>query len=130
MESASLQSRTIVATSLLALAVAAAGCGVTGPARPSKEAVTTLLQQEANTLKADAEKIDPVMGMKATWTIQGIDVTERPNDAEKPWAGKIRFKVRSDTKDTGGAVVTEESDKSYDYIYTMTVNRWVLQIKP
>jgi hypothetical protein len=66
----------------------------------------------------------------ATWTIAGIDVTERPNDAEKPWAGTIRFKVRSDAKDTGGTVKTEEFEKNYEYIYTTTVNRWIYQMKP
>jgi hypothetical protein len=130
MESASMHSRSTVASSLLALALAAAGCGVAGPARPSKEAVTALLQQEANQLKTDGEKLDPIVGVTATWTVAGIDVTERPNDAEKPWAGTIRFKVRSDAKDTGGTVKTEEFEKSYEYIYTTTVNRWIYQMKP
>jgi hypothetical protein len=130
MESASMHSRSIVGTSLLALALAAAGCGVTGPARPSKEAVTALLQQEANQLKTDGEKLDPVLRVTATWTIVGIDVTERANDAEKPWGGTIRFKVRSDTKDTGGTVQTDEFEKNFEYIYSMTVNRWIFQMKP
>jgi hypothetical protein len=130
MESASMHDRAIVAASLLALALAAAGCGVTGPARPSKEAVTALLQQDANQLKTDGEKLDPIVGVTATWTIAGIDVTERPNDAEKPWAGTIRFKVRSDAKDTGGTVKTEEFEKNYEYIYSTTVNRWIYQMKP
>jgi hypothetical protein len=125
-----MQSRSIVAGSVLALVVAAAGCGVRGPGGPTREAVTAALQQEANTLKTDGEKLDPVLGVKATWTILGVDVSERPNDAERPWAGTIRFKVRSDTKDTGGSVQTDEFEKKFEYIYTTTVNRWIFQMKP
>ena len=123
-----MQSRSIVGTSILALAVAAAGCGIRGPARPTREAVTALLQQEANTLKTDGEKLDPVLRVTATWSIQGIDVTERPNDANQPWAGTIRFKIKSETKDNA-SVVTDEFEKKFDYIYSMTVNRWIFQMQ-
>ena len=80
----------------LALAVATAGCGLRKPAGPTREAVTALLQQEANSLKADGEKLDPVLRVRATWTVEGLDVVERPNDADRPWSGKIRFKIKSE----------------------------------
>ncbi len=124
-----MRSRLISATSVLALAVAALGCGARGPARPTREAVTASLQQIANTLKSDGEKLDPMLRQKATWTIEGLDVTERADDAEKPWAGAIRFKVQSETKDIGDAVVRDESQKKFDYIYSMTVNGWILQMQ-
>lgn len=112
----------------LALVVATAGCGVGKLRGPTREAVTAALQQEANSLKADGEKLDPVLRVKATWTVEGLDVVERPNDADKPWSGKIRFKIRSETKDTDGKVVVDEFNRQFDYVYTTTVNRWIFQM--
>jgi hypothetical protein len=117
-----------VGTAVLLMAVAAAGCGVGKPKGPTREAVTAALQAEADTLKRDGEKLDPVLRVKATWTVEGIDVTERPNDPDKPWAGTIRFKIRSETADTDGKVVTDEFQKRFDYLYTMSLNRWIFQM--
>src|SRR4029453_6924173 len=112
----------------LTLVVSTAGCGVGKLRGPTREAVTAALQQEANSLKADGEKLDPVLRVKATWTVEGLDVAERPNDADKPWSGKIRFKIRSETKDTDGKVVVDEFNRQFDYVYTTTVNRWIFQM--
>ena len=117
-----------VGASILVLSLVAAGCGAKAPKRPAREAVTAALQQEANTLKADGEKLDPVLRVKATWTIEGLDVTERPNDPDRPWAGTIRFKIRSETKDTDNKVETDEFEKRFDYVYTTSVNRWIFQM--
>lgn len=108
--------------------VVTAGCGVGKLTGPTREAVTAALQQEANSLKADGEKLDPVLRVKATWTVEGLDITERPNDADKPWAGKIRFKIRSETKDTDGKVVVDEFNRQFDYVYTTSINRWIFQM--
>ena len=72
-----------------AILAAVAACGRKGPERPAREAVTPLLQREAEDLKLSGEKLDPVLRVKATWTIAGIDVTDRPGDADRPWAGTI-----------------------------------------
>ena len=108
--------------------LAAGGCGALKPSGPTRETVTALLQQEANTLKAGGEKLDPVLRVTATWQIEGLDVTERPNDADRPWNGRIRFKIKSETKDTGGKVVTDEFQKQFDYVYTTSINRWIFQM--
>ena len=113
---------------LLGLAVVAVGCGLKKPAGPTREAVTASLQQEANSLKADGEKLDPVLRVRATWTVEGLDITERPNDPDRPWSGKIRFKIRSETKDSDGRVVVDEFQRQFDYIYTLSVNRWIFQM--
>jgi len=115
---------------LAATLVGLAACGPRGPKAPGREVVTPLLQKEASDLKADGEKLDPVLGVKATWAIAGIDVTERPNDPDRPWAGTIRFKIRSETKDTDGAVVVDEFDRSFDYVYSATLGRWIFQLPP
>ena len=90
--------------------------------------MTAQLQQEANSLKADGEKLDPVLRVRATWTVEGLDVTERPNDADRPWSGKIRFKIRSEAKDTDGKVQVDEFQRQFDYVYTTSVNRWIFQM--
>jgi hypothetical protein len=117
-----------IGAATLASALLAAGCGLSKPAGPTREAVTAALQQEANSLKADGEKLDPVLRVKATWTVEGLDVKERPKDPDHPWSGKIRFKIKSETKDTDGKVVTDEFARQFDYIYTTSVNRWVFQM--
>ena len=116
----------ILGVALLGLA----SCGPRGPKAPGREVVTPLLQQEADALKADGEKLDPVLGVKATWAIAGIDVTERPDDRDRPWAGTIRFKIRSETKDTDGAVVVDEFDRRFDYVYSASLQRWIFQLPP
>ena len=63
---------------LAATLLALPGCGRKGPVGPGREVVTPLLQREADALKRDGEKLDPVLLVKATWTIAGVDVTERP----------------------------------------------------
>ena len=117
-----------VAAAILALSLSAHGCGPKAPERPAREVVTASLQQEADALKSGGEKLDPVLRVKATWTVEGLDISERPNDPDRPWAGTIRFKIRSDTKDTDGAVQTDEFEKRFDYLYTMSVNRWIFQM--
>lgn len=116
----------ILAASLAGLAA----CGPRGPKAPGREVVTALLQQEANELKASGEKLDPVLGVKATWAIVGIDVVERPDDRDRPWAGAIRFRIRSETKDTDGAVVVDEFDRRFDYLYATTLGKWIFQLTP
>ena len=60
--------------------------------------------------------------------MEGLDITERPNDPDRPWSGKIRFKIRSETKDSDGRVVVDEFQRQFDYIYTLSVNRRIFQM--
>jgi hypothetical protein len=113
---------------VLALSLVALACGARGPKGPTREVVTASLQQEADALKSGGEKLDPVLRVKATWTVEGLDITERPNDADVPWAGTIRFKIKSETQDTDGKVQTDEFEKRFDYLYTTSVNRWIFQM--
>lgn len=114
----------------LVATAAATACGPRGPEVPAREVVTPLLQQEADALKRDGEKLDPVLRVRATWTVAGIDVKERPNDRDKPWSGTIRFRIRSETKDERGQVTVDEFDKQFDYVYNATIKSWVFDYKP
>jgi hypothetical protein len=115
---------------LLAAVLVAAACGPRGPKAPGREAVAPLLQQEADALKRDGEKIDPIMRVRATWTVEGIDIKERKDDADKPWAGTIRFRIRSETTDERGATSAQEFEKRFDYVYNTTLGRWVFDYQP
>lgn len=124
------KTRTAGVVILAAALAAVAACGRKGPEAPAHHELLALLQKEADGLKASGEKLDPVLGVKATWTIAGIDVTERPGDSERPWAGAIRFKIRSETKDTDGAVVVDEFERRFDYLYTASIQKWIFQLAP
>lgn len=117
-----------VGVAAMVLALSAWGCGPGAPKGPTREAVTASLQQEADALKAGGEKLDPVLRVKATWTVAGLDVSEQPNDPDHPWAGTIRFKIKSETQDSDSKVVTDEFDKRFDYVYTTAVNGWIFQM--
>jgi hypothetical protein len=114
----------------VAAALAGAACGVVGPKGPSRETVLPLLQQEAAALKRDGEKLDPVLGVKATWTVAGIDLKQRPDDSDKPWEGTIRFKIRSETKNERGLVEVDEFEKHFDYVYNTAIKKWIFQYQP
>jgi predicted small lipoprotein YifL len=116
----------VLVTALAALG----GCGRKGPKAPGREVVTPLLQQEAAVLKQDGEKFEPALRVKATWAIEGVDVTERPNDPDRPWAGTIRFKIRSETRDEQGAVVAKEFERRFDYVWSSSLDRWIFQLPP
>ena len=107
-----------------------AACGRKALEIPGRELVTPLLQREADGLKAENEKLDPILRVKATWTIEGIDVTERPNDADRPWAGTIRFRIQSVMRDEQGVVTTDEFERRFDYVYTTSIHRWIFQLAP
>jgi hypothetical protein len=124
------KTRTAGVVILAAALAAGAACGRKGPEAPARHELLALLQKEADGLKASGEKLHPVLGVKATWTIAGIDVTERPGDADRPWAGAIRFKIRSETKDTDGAVVVDEFERRFDYLYTASIQKWIFQLAP
>jgi len=115
---------------LVAGLVGAAACGPKAPDVPGRETVTPLLQREAESLKAENEKLDPILRVRATWTIEGIDVTERPNDPDKPWAGTIRFRIQSVMRDEQGVVTTDEFARRFDYVFNTTLGRWIFQLPP
>jgi hypothetical protein len=121
--------RTTVVVAIGAALVGLSGCGRIGSKGPGREVVTPLLQKEANELKASGEKLDPVLGVKATWTIKAVDVTER-SDRDHPWAGAIRFRIRSEARDIDRGPQVDEFDKQFDYVYSTALDKWVFQLPP
>jgi hypothetical protein len=97
---------------------------------PKKETILPLLQKEADSLKADGEKVDPVLGVESTWTIEGLDVREQPGNETNPWAGTVRFKILTRTKDFDGSMTTDESKKRFEYVWSNVLGKWVFKYTP
>ena len=114
------------ALAALLLVGGASGCKPKPPAGPTREQLTSLLQQEAQAMKATGEQLDPVLRVKATWTITELTVREQPGNADRPWAGVIRFHIRAETKDSG-SVQVDELDKRFDYLWSAPLQRWLIQ---
>ena len=115
---------------VLALAVALSGCSKKPPAPPGREVVTPLLLQEVQVIKTGGEQADPGLRLKPTWDMVSVDVRERANDAETPWAGTITFRVKTEAKEYDGSVVTKESERRFEYLYNAGLQRWIYQVTP
>jgi hypothetical protein len=98
-------------------------------AAPSREILLPLLQKEADSLKVDGEKVDPVLGVQSVWTIEGLDLKEQKNNETSPWLGVVRFRIVSRTKDFDGSTVNDESRKQFEYVWNTTLGKWVFQYK-
>ncbi len=123
-----LSGRAIGVVLAAALVVAWTGaCRGKGPGGVSHEEVTALLRQEAQAIKATGERLDPVLRVKAIWTLTEATATERRGDADRPWAGVIRFHIRAETQDTDGKVLVDEKDKRFDYLWSASLKRWLIQ---
>ena len=113
----------------VALTVAAlVGCS-SQPKAPPRDALVAQLQQEAEALKAENENKDTDLGVKTTWRIMSVDVTEHPDDGKAPWRGKITFKIRSETSGTDQADV-HEFEKDFAYVFNPTIGKWVFDYQP
>ncbi len=110
-----------------AASVVIAACGKGAPPPPSRDQVTVLLRQEAESLQKDGEKVDPALGVATTWKIEGVDVSERPGDAAKPWNGTIRFGIESRTHDPDGSKTADRFEKTFQYAFDAASGRWQMR---
>ncbi len=111
----------------LAAAVLAAACGAGGPKAPSRDTVLGLLRQEAVSMKKDGEKVDPSLGVTATWNVESVEVTERPDDKDKPWAGTVKFRIEARTRDAGESH-TDRIDKTFFYVFDAASGKWGVSV--
>jgi hypothetical protein len=109
------------------VALAAGACGKSGPKAPDRATVEKLLRQEAESFKKEGERIDPNLGVKATWNIDSVVVTERPGDTDKPWNGTVRFKIESRTREPDGSSTTDRLEKKFDYVFDAASSRWLVR---
>lgn len=118
--------RSFVCIPLILLALAGCKGKLLGP---SREALQALLQQEAQSLKTDGEKMNPDLGVKSTWNIVAVEVRET-NNPDQRWAGTIRFNIESRIKEVDGRDDTQQFEKRFEYVYNDTLKRWIIQYTP
>jgi hypothetical protein len=111
---------------LAALLATSAACSKPGAKKATKEQVTAALQAEAATMKRDGEKLDPSLGVKATWTIAALEVKEQPDNASTPYVGSVRFKINSVATDPMGPAETN-FERTFDYGYDAKLAKWLFK---
>ena len=117
-------SRNLIAVLAVASAVACSG-GV--PKGSDLEDAKAALQKEAEGLKRDGEKMDPALGVKATWTITGVDVKEQPGNAARPLAGTIKFRINSRNAHDPTGATEHNFERSFEYEYDTALKVWLLK---
>ena len=110
---------------LAALAVALCACS-SAPSKSEQQDAKAALQKEAEALKRDGEKMNPALGVTATWTIMGVDVQEQPGNAAQPLTGTIKFRINSQTRESTG-IVENNFERSFKYVYDAGIKQWLLK---
>ena len=114
-------------TALALAALVLGGCSLRGLTGPSREDVMALLQAEANDMKKGGEQMDPKLGVKAVWNIDGIDLVEQPNDSAHPWKGTVRFRIVSTMHDADGTETHDLIRKNFTYVYDTATTKLLFQ---
>ena len=112
---------------VLALGLASITACSKKPSGPTREEVLPALQQEAQSLKTDGEKMDPKLQVTNIWTIAGVDVQEQAGNKSEPFRGVIKFDVETRTKEWDGTVLSDKKQKSFNYAYQAAVKQWVMR---
>lgn len=115
-------------TLLPVLAVAASlACSGAVPRGSDREAAVAALRKEAEGLKRDGEKMDPALGVKATWNITAVDVQDQPNNAAKPLSGTIKFRISSRNAHDPTGATEHNFERSFHYDYDAGLKLWLLR---
>lgn len=117
--------RRSVGLTLLAIALAGLACKKAEP-KPTRDEVLPLLQQEAARMKKEGEA-GPDVGVKATWTIAGVDVQEQAGNDALPFKGTIRIRIESATHALEGPQ-TQSVEKNFNYVYDAVQKKWVFRL--
>jgi formylmethanofuran dehydrogenase subunit A len=111
---------------LAAAVLVLSACSGGAPSKSDRDAATASLQAEAAALKRDGEKMNPALGVQATWTIKGVDVVDQPGNANQPYTGTIRFVINSQVRESTG-VVENNFERSFKYVYDAGIKQWMLK---
>ena len=107
--------------------VALVGCSGE-PSAPPTDTLEAQLRQEAQAIKAQNENQDTDIGVTATWEIASVAVVPASGD-EGPTRGTIVFHITARTQDTGGQVQTDEFDKTFNYTFNTTLQKWIFDLE-
>ena len=108
----------------MALSVA---CGEEEPKPPPQSEVEASLRQEAEAMKREGEQdVNPALGIQVTWTVLSVEVRPQPANAAEPYAGTLRFRIKSEMTELDKPAV-EEFERSYDYAWDMQTKTWQMR---
>ena len=124
-----MRNRLVATLAVVSVATTLAGCKLGGIGGPSKDEVTAELRKEAETFKQKGEQTDPILRMKSTWNIEGVDVVEQEKEG-RPYRGTIRFKIVTTMRDPDGSETNDRLDKQFNYEYDTREKRWLIQYTP
>jgi hypothetical protein len=119
-------SRHYLCVVLAAAAVVPLSCNRAEKKAADKAAATALLQNEAAAMKRDGEKLDPSLGVKATWTIHSVQVQEQPGNDARPFTGVVVFRINSRVDEPMGPVESN-FEKTFRYAYDAKMGKWLFQ---
>ena len=122
-----MNARGLCLTMGIAGAVALGGCS-SEPKAPPRESLLAQLRQEAELLKGQNENQDTSIGVSTTWAIANVEVVESES-ADAPTTGTITFHIRAETQDSD-EVQVDEFDKTFDYTFNTTLQKWIFDYKP
>lgn len=111
---------------LAAVAALSLACKTEAKKAADKAAVTQLLQNEAAAMKRDGEKLDPSLGVKATWTIHSVQVQDQPGNESRPYTGAVVFRINSLQEEPTGPVETN-FERTFKYVYDAKLGKWLFQ---
>ena len=117
-------SRILPAVLAAAFAVA---CSGGAPSSSEREAATAALQKEAEGLKRDGEKMNPSLGVKATWTVVGVDVQDQAGNANQPLTGTIKFRISSKNAHDPTGATEHNFERTFKYVYDAGLKQWMLK---
>jgi uncharacterized protein (DUF2147 family) len=112
---------------VLALALATVPSCSSKPKGPTREEVLPGLQQEAQVMKTEGEKMDPKLQVTNTWTITSVDVQEQAGNKAEPFRGTIKFDVETRTKEWDGTVLADKKQKTFNYAYQSSTKKWLMR---
>jgi hypothetical protein len=113
-----------VGTLLAACAALTLACSGKKDAGVTKDQLLAQLRLEAQSLKANGEKVDPRLPVHSTWTLVDAQVKDQPDNILFPYKGTVRFKIETRTKDVDGSVASDQFEKSFDYLYDAKLKKW------
>jgi hypothetical protein len=109
---------------LLVAAVLGLSCSSKQKEAETREKLLGDLRAEAQSLKVNGEKVDPMLPVKSIWTLVDAQIKDQPDNIVFPYKGTVRFKIQTQTRDVDGSVATDAFEKSFDYMYDPKLKKW------
>lgn len=119
-------SRPVLCIVLAAASTLPLSCNRAEKKAADKAAATELLKTEAAAMKRDGEKLDPSLGVKATWTVHSLEVKDQPGNDAQPFTGAVVFRINSRTDEPMGPVESN-FEKTFKYVYDARLGKWLFQ---